>query len=110
MTDIAEQGRRSSDAAAVAGLTRTLQSMSRRFPQTRLIHSVGVFGVQLRDGSYLYITRSGSLTDADTRDFLALFARWLVVDPEGLHGLRPSLGGASASVRAPEPPSNGRQS
>lgn len=109
MTDTTEQGRKSSDAVAVAALTRTLQSMSRRFPQTRLIHSQDAFGVQLRDGSYLYITRSGNWTDADTRDFLALFARWLVVDPDGLRALRPSLGGASASVRAPESQSNGRR-
>jgi|SRR3954447_2211427 hypothetical protein len=102
-SDTSEQGRKSSDAQAVSGLIRTLQSMSRRFPQARLIHTAGAFGVQLRDGSYLYITRSGQLTDADVRDFLVLFARWLVVDPDGLRALQPTLGGASASVRAPEP-------
>jgi hypothetical protein len=75
--------------------------MSRRFPQTRLISSADAFGVQLRDGNYLYITSSGSLTDADIRDWLALFARWLVVDPEGLRAEKPYLGGASARVRAP---------
>lgn len=104
------QERKSSDAAAVAGLIRTLQSMSRRFPQTRLVLSRDAFGVQLRDGSYLRIVRNGSLTDADTRDFLVLFARWLAVDPEGMRNAAPSLGGVSAMVRAPESESPGRRS
>jgi len=108
MSDTYGQEHRSSDATQVSGLTRMLQSMSRRFPQARLLHTAGAFGVQLRDGSYLLIQRSGHWTDGDTRDFLVLFARWLVVDPGGLDALQPTLGGASATVREPERQSSGR--
>ena len=102
MSDTTAQALKSKDAIAVAALTRMLQSMSRRFPRTTLVLSRDAFGVTLRDGSYLRIVRNGSLTDEDTRDFLALFARWLAVDPDGMRVLAPTLGGASASVRVPE--------
>lgn len=94
-----EPAPKSKDASQLGALTRTLQSMSRRFPSTYLQVTPGVFGVHFRDGTSLSIVCNGHLTDADIRDWLVLFARWLVTDPDGLKNERVSLGGASSRVR-----------
>lgn len=87
--------RKSSAATPAAKLSRMLQSMSRRFPQTSLVVTMEGFGVRRIDGSYLHIVCSGRWTDADMRDFLALFATWCAADPRRIRPEDVPLDGVS---------------
>lgn len=100
MSDTIEPVRKSRDASTLAKLCRMLRSMSRRFPKVYLQTTLDGFGVRLADGSYLRIVYSGKWTDEDIRDFLALFATWLVADPDRLHNTGIPLDGVSATVSA----------
>lgn len=102
MSDTTAQEPRSSGATPLGKLSRMLRSMSRRFPRTHLLVTWEGFGVRLEDGSYLHVVRSGRWTPEDLRDFLALFATWLVADPERL--LVNSVPLAGVSVSGIEPP------
>jgi len=81
MSDISEQVRRSSGSSPLGKLSRMLQSMSRRFPNTFLKVTPDDFGVLRDGGGYLRVVSSGHWTNEDMRDFLALFVIWLAVDP-----------------------------
>jgi hypothetical protein len=93
MPDTSRQEPTFSASSPLGKLSRMLRSMSRRFPQTSLLVTTEGFGVRRIDGSYLHIVYSGHWTDADTRDFLALFATWLVADPAKLRPLGLPLDG-----------------
>jgi hypothetical protein len=98
--DTSALGRKSSGATPLKKLARMLQSMSRRWPKAYLVGTTGGFGVRLGDGTYLHIVTSGDWTSEDMRDFLALFATWLVADPEGLRRADTPLDGRSYRDRA----------
>lgn len=98
MNDTTEPVHKSNGADPVAKLSRMLRSMSRRFPRTFLLTTWEGFGVRLDDGRYLHIVRSGKWTPEDMRDFLALFATWLVADPDRVLGGEQPLAGVSATV------------
>lgn len=100
MNDTSEQERKSNGATPLRKLARMLQSMSRKYPRAFLVGTVGGFGVRLGDGRYLHIVSNGEWTAEDMRDFLALFATWLVADPEGLRRADTPLGGLSSRGRA----------
>jgi len=61
-----------------------LRNTLRNYPTTKLVKLKGGFGVSLAENTYLYVSFSGNLTDTEKRDLLALFATWLVADPDGL--------------------------
>lgn len=84
MTPIDTYGRRLSASIASRKLTGMLQNTLRSFPTMKVQTRRGGFGVFTDDGTYLYVSFSGSLNADQKRDLLALFATWLVVDPEGL--------------------------
>jgi hypothetical protein len=86
---------KSSGSSPLAKLSRMLRSMSRRWPNTSLVSTMEGFGVRRIDGSYLHIVYSGNWTDADMRDCLALFATWLVADPQRIRPLPTTLDGVS---------------
>jgi hypothetical protein len=94
MSDTSAQERKSRDASQLDRLLRMLRSMSRRFPRTRLLTTVDGFGASLADGRSLHIVCNGHWSDADLRDFLALFATWLVTDPRRLRVAGIPLDGA----------------
>jgi hypothetical protein len=108
MNDTAAQERKSPDVSPRGRLLRTLASMSRRFPRTFLQTTADGFGVQLADGAFLRIVYSGRWTDGDLRDFLALFATWLVADPQRLRNGGIPLDGLLLRDRAESLQSNGR--
>jgi hypothetical protein len=100
MTSTSAQEPRSSGATPLAKLVRTLRSMSRKYPTAYLCGTQGGFGVRLGDGRYLHIVSNGEWTDEDMRDFLVLFAIWLVADPRGLRRADIPLGGVLQMERA----------
>jgi hypothetical protein len=104
MNGTSERGRRSPDASALVKLSRMLQSMSRRFPRSYLIGTQDAFGVRLEDGTSLHIVCNGRWSDQDIRDFLALFATWLVADPQRLREPGIPLAGVSSMVSAESQP------
>lgn len=63
-----------------------LQSTARRFPLARLGTTLGGFGVSLDAQTSMRVSYSGRWTPEDMRDCLALFAVWLVADPDALLG------------------------
>lgn len=73
---------KSSDVTPRAKLARMLRSTSQRFPESRLLLMRDGFGAWLGEGRYLKVRCSGEWSAADLRDFLALFATWLVADPD----------------------------
>src|SRR5215207_4558309 len=95
MSDTSVQERKLRGSTPLAKLSRMLASMSRRFPRTYLTGTGDGFGVRLADGAFLQVVYSGRWSDADMRDFLALFATWLAVDPDRLRGAGIPLDGAS---------------
>jgi hypothetical protein len=97
MTDTTELEPKSSASSPLGKLSRMLRSMSRKWPQTSLLRTTEGFGVRRIDGSYLHIVYSGNWSDADIRDFCALFATWLVADPEYLRPLPITLDGVSVA-------------
>lgn len=82
MNGTSAQEHRSKDAIRRARLARMLRSTSQKYPQGRLLLMRDGFGASLGDGRYLKVRCSGEWTARDLRDFLALFATWLVADPE----------------------------
>jgi len=100
MSDTLRQARKSDGATPLKRLVRMLQSTSRNFPKAYLVGTMGGFGVRLGDGRYLHIVSSGEWTNEDMRDFLVLFATWLVADPDGLRRADTPLGGALRRDRA----------
>lgn len=94
MNDTSEQGRKSNESSPLGKLSRMLRSMSRRFPNTSLHLTQAGFGVLRADSSYLRVESSGHWTDQDMRDFLVLFAIWLVADGARLRPPPVQLGGA----------------
>jgi hypothetical protein len=62
-----------------------LQSMRQSYPTMKLATRKAAFGVFTDDGTYLYVSYSGNLTATEKRDFLVLFATWLVADPDALN-------------------------
>ena len=94
MSDTTEQERRLRASTPREKLFRMLQSMSRRFPRTYLTGTSDGFGVRLEDGSFLQVVYNGRWSDEDMRDFLVLFATWLVADPARLRNAGIPLGGA----------------
>jgi hypothetical protein len=79
-----QQGRKLEQSLATKTLLRMLRNMQQSYPKARLLTRKGGFGVSLEDGRFLYISSSGSWNPMEKRDFLALFATWLVADPNGL--------------------------
>ena len=98
MNDTTEQVRKSRGSTPLVKLSRMLQSISRRFPRAYLIGTQDAFGVRLEDGTSLHIVCNGRWSDADLRDFLALFATWLVADPDRLREPGIPLAGVSHQV------------
>jgi hypothetical protein len=94
-----EQERKSRESSQREKLLRMLASMSRRFPRTFLIGTRDGFGVRLDDGRYLQVVYSGHWSDADLRDFLVLFATWLVADPTEIRSAGIPLGGVSSTAK-----------
>lgn len=109
MSDTSAQVQTSSVSSPLAKLSRMLRSMSRRWPNTSLLTTTEGFGVRRIDGSYLHIVYSGRWTDEDMRDLLALFATWLVADPDKLRPPTPTLDGVLLTGLRESAPSNGRQ-
>lgn len=95
MSVTTEQEPKSSAATPVVKLSRMLRSTLRRYPQAKLLRTLDGFGVWLGEGHSLRVRLSGSWTDADIRDCLALFATWLVADGEYLRSGGTALAGYS---------------
>lgn len=109
MYDTILQEPTSSASNQLGKLSRMLRSMSRKWPQTSLLVTAEGFGVRRIDGSYLHIVCSGQWTDADMRDFLVLFATWLVADPSKLRPRAETLDGVSLTALRESAPSSGRR-
>jgi hypothetical protein len=99
MSDTNGLVRKSNGATPLVKLARMLQSMSRRFPRTCLIGTRDDFGVLLDDDRSLRIVCNGRWTDEDIRDWLALFATWLVADAATIRSGGIPLDGVSRRVR-----------
>ncbi len=106
MTDTSKQAPRSSESTPTVKLSRMLQSTLRRFPKAKLARTREGFGVSLDGGRWLHIRFSGDWTSEDLRDCLALFATWLVADPERLVGVVPDRSGVSVEVQTQYEPSS----
>lgn len=105
------QGRKSKDVERLERLCRMLRSTSQNYPQAKLLHGMGGFGASLGEGISIWIRWSGQLAPLDLRDLLALFATWLVVDPERLVGSESEAsGGVSRMANEQQYYSNGRLS
>lgn len=100
MSDTSRQEPKSRDVSHLARLCRMLRSMSRKWPNTFLQTTTDGFGARLEDGRYLRIVYSGRWTDEDIRDYLVLFATWLVADPAALHNVGIPLDGLSVRAAA----------
>jgi hypothetical protein len=109
MNDTTVRGPKSSAFEPRAKLVRMLRSMLRSWPQARLIHTSGGFGALLDDRTYIQIAYSGHWTAEDMRDLLALFAIWLVADPDRLLGGGARLDGVLQTVQAESDSYSGRQ-
>lgn len=99
MNDISAQEPKSSVAAPHEKLLRMLRSTLRKYPRARLMRTQEGFGVSLGEGTFLWITSRGHLSPEDMRDLLALFATWLVVDPNYLRAGGSMLSGYFVSDR-----------
>lgn len=76
------QEHRSKDATPRARLARMLRSTSQSYRDSRLLLMRDGFGAWLGEGRYLKVRCSGEWSAADLRHFLAMFAIWLVADPD----------------------------
>src|ERR1700724_398501 len=92
-----EREPRSSDVILLAKLSRMLRSTLRRYPNARLINTQEGFGVSLDATTYVKVSNSGNLTDADMRDYLVLFATWLAADSGALRNGGTPLAGFIAT-------------
>jgi hypothetical protein len=98
--DTSRQEPKLSDAIQLGKLTRMLQSIVRRYPQTRLQVTSEGFGVLLEGGTWMRVSYAGRWTPMALRDFLALFAAWLVVDEQRILNGGEMLAGVSQTVHA----------
>ena len=85
MSDTGAQERMSSALSPHAKLVRMLRNTLQSYPLARLHRGRDAGGVSVGEDTWIRIRWSGRLTDRELRDLLALFATWLVVDPEALH-------------------------
>jgi len=76
--------RKLGESLASRKLSRMLRNTLQSFPTMKLATRRAAFGVFTDDGTYLYVSYSGNLTVDQKRDFLVLFATWLVADPDAL--------------------------
>lgn len=88
-----QQGRKLGESLATKTLLRMLRSTLRSYPTAKLVTRKGGFGVSLAEGKSLYISSSGNWSPVEKRDLLALFATWLIADPEGLERASTPPGG-----------------
>lgn len=84
MSDTAASERMSSALSPRDRLVRMLRNTLQSYPLARLHRGKDAFGASLGEDTWIRIRWSGRLTDTELRDLLALFATWLVVDPEAL--------------------------
>ncbi len=92
---------KSSGADPLVKLSRMLRNTLRRWTRARLVTTLDGFGVSLDAHTYVKVSVSGPLTDADLRDLLVLFATWLVADPSRLRNDGTPLAGFIARVKEP---------
>jgi hypothetical protein len=110
MSDTVGQEQMSSALSPRAKLVAMLRNTLRNYPLARLHRGRDVFGVSLGADTWIRIRWSGRLTDTELRDLLALFATWLVVDPEALHeSSDDATGGSSAMASEARYLSSGRR-
>lgn len=107
--DTFAQVRKSSESAALTKLSRMLRSMLRRFPQARLWTFQAGFGVSLDAQTYVRVSYNGNWSTEDMRDLHALFATWLVADPERLRSIGAPLSGALQGAQREYVQSSGAQ-
>jgi hypothetical protein len=93
MSDTSELEPKSKESIQLAKLWRMLRSMLRRYPRAKLQRTLDGFGVSLDEGHSLRLRHTGTWSDAELRDFLVLFATWLVADAEYLRGGGTTLAG-----------------
>lgn len=98
MTDTSAPVPKSSGASPLVKLSRMLRNTLRRWSRATLITTLDGFGVSLDAQTYVKVSVSGPLSDADLRDLLALFAVWLVADPSRLRNGGTPLAGFIARV------------
>jgi len=84
MSDTSARVHKSSGLTPRVKLCRMLESTLRKWPKAKLLHGRAGFGASLDATTSIWIRSAGPLSAEDTRDLLALFATWLVVDPERL--------------------------
>ena len=90
---------KSSAATPLEKLCRMLQNTLRKYPRAHLLNTVAAFGVSLDDATYMQVSYSGRWTAEDMRDCLALFATWLVVEPNRMFAPGTHLAGALLAVQ-----------
>lgn len=83
-TNIGRRVPKLGESIASRKLLAMLRNTQLSYPTMKIMKRRGAFGVFTDDGTYLYVNYSGSLTDLEKRDLLALFATWLIADPDGL--------------------------
>jgi hypothetical protein len=81
---IVRQERRLLEYTIGAKLCRMLRNTLLKWPMAQVKATAADFGVLLDEHTYLLIRTNGKLTALEKRDLLALFATWLVVNPEAL--------------------------
>jgi hypothetical protein len=87
------QGRSVRESVLLSRLCNMLRSTLRSYPTARLWRRKAEYGALLGGGTYLRVSYSADLTATQQRDLLALFAAWLVADPERLLDRNTPLGG-----------------
>jgi len=107
--DTSVQEPKSSGSTPLAKLCRMLRSTLRKYPRASLLSTAGGFGVSLDEPTFLLVSYVGRWSAEDLRDCLALFATWLVADPERLMHGGESLAGALRRAQAESDLSSGRQ-
>jgi hypothetical protein len=110
MSDTFERVPKSKESSQLERLCRMLRSTLRKYPRAHLLNTVAAFGASLDESSYMQVSYSGRWTPEDMRDCLALFAVWLVVDPERLLTPGTTLAGVLREVQTESERSNGQRS
>jgi hypothetical protein len=109
MRDTSAQEPRLPASRDIERLLHMLQSTSGRFPQAQIRAKRGDIGVYFPEGDSLRIRYPSRLTQAELRDFLALFVVWLAADPEFFDANDTWLVGSSARDRGHLPQRLGRR-
>jgi hypothetical protein len=107
--DTSAQVPKSSAANPLDKLCRMLRSTLRRYPRAHLLNTVGAFGASLDAQTFVQVSYSGNWTADNMRDCLALFAVWLVADPQRLLTPGVPLAGVLQKVQADSEQFSGRQ-